>query len=151
VTPARVRWAVELLDLAPDDRVLEIGCGPGTAVELVGARLRTGRIHAVDRSATALRRTSARNRALLDDGVLTVDQCALDALVVEPGAFDVVFAVDVNRFWTGDATDELAVVHRARSHRVGASSSSTGRAPRRGRRGWWTWSPRPCAHTASAT
>ena len=45
--------------------------------------------------------------------MLTVEQCALDALVVEPGAFDVVFAVDVNWFWTGDATDELVVVHRA--------------------------------------
>ena len=28
--PARIRWAVDILDPQPADQVLEIGCGPGT-------------------------------------------------------------------------------------------------------------------------
>ena len=57
MVPARIAWAVELLDLRPDDRVLEFGCGPGVAAGLVADRLSVvGRIVAVDRSATAVAR-----------------------------------------------------------------------------------------------
>src|SRR5919201_6841141 len=31
-------WTVALLDVAPTDRVLDIGCGAGQAIELVAAR-----------------------------------------------------------------------------------------------------------------
>jgi predicted enzyme related to lactoylglutathione lyase len=37
--PERVAWAVEMLDVALDDRLLEIGCGAGHAVLLICARL----------------------------------------------------------------------------------------------------------------
>ena len=30
--PGRLRWAVQLLDVAPDDQILEIGPGPGVFV-----------------------------------------------------------------------------------------------------------------------
>ena len=36
--PERVAWAVEMLDIAPDDRLLEIGCGAGQAVSLICAQ-----------------------------------------------------------------------------------------------------------------
>jgi hypothetical protein len=29
---ARNRWAVQLLDVQPADRVIELGCGPGVAI-----------------------------------------------------------------------------------------------------------------------
>ena len=35
--PTRIRWAVDLVDIKPDDKVLEIGCGPGAAAELMDA------------------------------------------------------------------------------------------------------------------
>jgi hypothetical protein len=46
----RFRWAVETLDPAPSDRLLEIGCGPGVAVSLICETLSTGTITAIDRS-----------------------------------------------------------------------------------------------------
>jgi SAM-dependent methyltransferase len=62
--PERIDWAVRLLDVAPEDEVLEVGCGPGVAVALVCRRLAGGRITAVDRSGTAIQRATSRNAEL---------------------------------------------------------------------------------------
>ncbi|OZM75854.1 class I SAM-dependent methyltransferase [Pseudonocardia sp. MH-G8] len=51
--PDRIRWAVDVLDPAGADRVLEIGCGPGVAAALVCPRLPAGWMLATDRSAVA--------------------------------------------------------------------------------------------------
>ena len=33
--PPRIRWAVDTMDIQPDDHVLEIGCGPGAGAEAI--------------------------------------------------------------------------------------------------------------------
>ncbi|MGY1617523.1 class I SAM-dependent methyltransferase [Geodermatophilus sp. SYSU D00691] len=111
--PDRVRWAVELLDPRPDDVVLEVGCGPGVAAELVCARLTTGRMVAVDRSAVAVERTTRRNAEHVAAGRLTVVEAALDGLDLPEHGVDRAFSVNVNLFWTGDPAAELAVLRRA--------------------------------------
>ncbi|MFF5258687.1 SAM-dependent methyltransferase [Actinomadura viridis] len=106
--PERVRWAVEVLDPGPADRVLEVGCGPGVAAALVCARLTTGRLLAIDRSAVAVRRTTERNAEHLAAGRLEVRRCSLDALEgVPPGSLDAAFSIDVNVFWTRRPVAEL--------------------------------------------
>ena len=43
---------MDLLELTPDDRVLEVGCGPGTAVAFAAERIGADRVAAVDPSPT---------------------------------------------------------------------------------------------------
>ena len=103
--PVRIAWAVDLLDPAPDDRVLEIGCGPGVAASLVADRLVDGTITAIDRSPTAVARARARNLHHVQSGRLALEQAAL-AEFRSDRPFDKAFAVNVNVFWTTPAEAE---------------------------------------------
>lgn len=118
----RQSWAVGLLALRPDSAVLEVGCGRGLAAALVCDRLTSGRYVGLDRSATALEHASARAGEAVRRGTASFVRAALadwpgggpgGSPVGRPGAgFDRVLAVDVNLFWTGSATAELAVLRR---------------------------------------
>jgi cyclopropane fatty-acyl-phospholipid synthase-like methyltransferase len=112
----RIRWAVETLAVAPGDRLLEIGGGPGVAASLVCERLDRGSLLLLDRSATAIERTRRRNPEHLASGRLAV--AAVDLADFDPGSarFDKAFAVNVNVFWTTPATEELARIRSALDH-----------------------------------
>ena len=109
--PPRIRWAVELMDVQPNDQVLEIGCGPGAAAELICSRLQTGKLFAIDRSESGVDRTRKRNQEHVDAGRLVVRQIDLATLRVPVKRLNKVFAFNVNLFWVRDAADEVALLH----------------------------------------
>ncbi|MBT2491301.1 class I SAM-dependent methyltransferase [Streptomyces sp. ISL-96] len=111
--PERLTVAVGLLDLRPEDRVLEIGCGRGVAAGLILERLPRGEFVGLDRSEVAVAAASGRNAEAVSAGRATFVHTALaDADPDALGRFDKILAVDVNVFWTGPAARELEVVTR---------------------------------------
>jgi len=114
--PDRLRWAVDRLDVRTDQQILEIGCGPGVAAGLIAQRLETGRLTAIDRSATAIQRATKRNAVHIAAGRCEFHISDLAGFDPE-GQFDVVCAMNVNVFWTGPADQEwtaLAKILRPR-------------------------------------
>lgn len=111
-TPSRVHWAVDVLGLRADARVLEVGGGTGASARLVCELLTTGHLLALDRSAAATARITSSCADLVEAGRLTVVTGELAGLDVPSGSLDVAFSVDVNTFWTSDAARELAVLRR---------------------------------------
>ncbi|GIF65339.1 hypothetical protein Ais01nite_33740 [Asanoa ishikariensis] len=109
----RIRWSVDRVDPGPAERIMEIGCGGGTAAALVCGRLRSGSMTAIDRSLTAVKKTLARNADCVEAGRLAVVQApfTLDG-VGELGRFDKIFSINVNLFWTTPAREELALLRR---------------------------------------
>ncbi len=106
--PTRIRVAVDVLDPAPDDRVLEVGCGAGVAMALVCARLLDGHVTGLDRSATAIERAEKRLRRWLDDGRADLQHRDLTRFHGDGRPYDRILAVDVNVFWTAAASVEAA-------------------------------------------
>lgn len=111
--PTRLRLAVDALAHKPASRVLEIGCGTGLAAALVVKKLRTGRLVALDRSATAIAAARKRNPVAQAAGKIAFVTGELATAKLPTRRFDVIFAVHVNCFWTRDAARELTVVREA--------------------------------------
>ena len=109
--PERLRWAVEELKIAGDERLLEIGCGRGVAVSLICPLLTTGSITAIDRSATAIDAARLRNEDHVAAGKVSFRHTALEDLTEPARSFDKTFAGNVNLFWL-DAARGLDAVRK---------------------------------------
>lgn len=94
---ARLASIVDALPIEPHSRVLEIGCGPGAAARAVAARLTTGHILAIDRSAAAVAQALSGSEAEIAAGRMSVRQAAVEEFALDPGEepYDIVFAARV--------------------------------------------------------
>jgi len=92
-------FTVEALGIGPEDRVLEIGFGPGEALAECVRLTPGGFVAGIDRSAEMLRMAEDRNRRAVMQEHLELTLGDADALPYEDAGFDKVFAVNVLHFW----------------------------------------------------
>lgn len=94
----RLRAVVERLELGPEDRVLEIGCGHGVAATHVCERLRGGHLVAIDRSARMIEAAQRRNAEFVRADTAEFLLADLETLDLGERRFDRIFAVRVGLF-----------------------------------------------------
>jgi len=94
----KIRWAVDLLDVRPDERLLEIGGGHGVAATLVAERLVGGKIVGVDRSARMVEMATHRNREHVEAGRARFVHASIEVWTPPADAFDKAFAINVRHF-----------------------------------------------------
>lgn len=127
---ARNRWAVGLLDVAVDARVLELGCGPGVALAAFAERAVEGLVVGVDHSPVMIQHAQRRNAAAVAAGRVRLVCASVEDLLVVAGTergpmgmpaapldrpFDAVLAVNNVGFWP-EPEACLAVVRRMLRH-----------------------------------
>lgn len=95
----RLRRVVEELDLGPDDRVVEIGCGHGVAATLICERLDGGTYVGIDRSQKMIAMAAKRNDACVAAGTAAFQVAELEHLDLGDRRFDKLLAVRVGLFW----------------------------------------------------
>jgi ubiquinone/menaquinone biosynthesis C-methylase UbiE len=88
-----------LLEIQSGDRVLEVGFGPGLAIERAAALARKGKVVGIDHSELMLRQARRRNAAAIANGTVELLRGSTDHLPLFSVRFDKVFAVNVYMFW----------------------------------------------------
>ncbi|MEH1163869.1 class I SAM-dependent methyltransferase [Micromonospora sp. CPCC 205539] len=99
---SRQRWVVDTMAIGQNDRVLEVGCGRGTVAAMISQQLASGRITAIDRSATMARLTRERLAGFIEAGTADVRRDAIETVDLPAASFDKIFAVNLSLFWIGD-------------------------------------------------
>lgn len=108
----RNRWTVNLLNIQPQDNILEFGCGPGLGLQACLSRAADGYVIGLDHSQTMLDQARARNRSAVLDGRLHLRLGSLDELSCLPEQFDKIFSVNVIQFFD----DKLTVFNTLHAH-----------------------------------
>jgi ubiquinone/menaquinone biosynthesis C-methylase UbiE len=96
---AFARCVISLLEVQPTDKVLEVGFGPGVAIQLLANLAPAGRVAGVDCSREMLEQARVRNAEAIERGVVDLRLGSAEKLPFEDGAFDAVLAINSMQVW----------------------------------------------------
>jgi SAM-dependent methyltransferase len=91
--------ALDLLEIRPGDRVLEIGFGHGRSIDAASRLARGGLVAGVDFSPSMVAMARRRNRALVDQQIVDLRQGNSLCLPFEDDSFDRAWSVHTVYFW----------------------------------------------------
>jgi len=107
----RNTWVLSLLDLKPDDRVLEIGFGPGTEIQRVAKAVTRGWVAGIDLSEVMFRQASHRNRRSIRKRRVELKLASMSAIPYPDSSFDKVFGINCIQF-SPDLLHDLGQIRR---------------------------------------
>jgi SAM-dependent methyltransferase len=104
-------WTVALLEPQPADNILEVGFGPGIALEMLARQVTSGRISGIDYSAAMVATASRRNRTAIRAGRMELHLSEAAHLPFTAAAFDKVYTIHSIYFWP-NAMQSLCEIQR---------------------------------------
>ncbi len=104
-------WTISLLDIQPEDQILELGFGAGRAIELVAAQATNGHVSGLDHSQEMVRAASRRNAKAIKSGQVTLYHGDITTLPFTDNQFDKIFSIQTLYFWS-DPPRTLAEIFR---------------------------------------
>jgi SAM-dependent methyltransferase len=96
---ARGDWGISLLDVRPTDNVLEIGFGPGIAIQKLSALANEGTIYGIDHSDIMYRQATAANAKAIAQGKVKLFQTSIGTLPLLEHRLDKILDVNSFQFW----------------------------------------------------
>lgn len=104
--------AIDALDIAQSDDVLDVGCGPGRSISALASMAPNGHVVGVDPSELMAEIAVRRNRRLVKDHRAEVVVASTASLPFEDNTFDKALCVHVVYFWNdlGAAFTEISRV-----------------------------------------
>lgn len=99
------RLTAELLDVQPDDHLLEIGFGPGSLIQMLASRALRGFVAGVDHSEVMVMQAIRRNEAFVRAGRVEVKEGSVSRLPFPDDRFTKVCAVNSFHLWPSPEKD----------------------------------------------
>jgi ubiquinone/menaquinone biosynthesis C-methylase UbiE len=100
VSHARVTdWGLSHVSIAPDDVVLDVGCGGGRTIEKLAAMATRGRVYGIDHSSQSVAASRKRNAREVGSGRVDIQVASVSDLPFADATFDVVTAVETHIWW----------------------------------------------------
>lgn len=109
-TGERNNWIIAQMEIQAEDRILEVGFGPGAALRVLADQARAGEVTGVENSPLMLRQAAKRNARAMREGRVRLLQGIAQALPFEEAIFNKVLAINSVQIWP----DSLAGVKEMR-------------------------------------
>ena len=97
------KWGFEHVNFG--NRILDIGCGGGAAIEQISKLYPQSTIYGCDISHVSIESTIAKNKKLIDEGRLKVEVCGVSKLNFPDESFDSVYSIESLYFWPNQQED----------------------------------------------
>jgi len=91
--------ALDLLEIQPNDKILEVGFAHGKVIRKYSARLKNGLFAGIDISETMLIAAKNRNRRLIRKGIVELKTASVEFIPYPDDFFDKIFSVHTVYFW----------------------------------------------------
>jgi SAM-dependent methyltransferase len=88
-------WAISLMNIQPNDHLLEIGFGPGLAIKKVSELASKGFVAGIDFSETMLEQASKLNAVAIESGLVELKYGEVCSIPYGDEIFDKVFGINV--------------------------------------------------------
>jgi ubiquinone/menaquinone biosynthesis C-methylase UbiE len=95
----RIHWTLSLLKVQPQDRVLEVGIGPGVAIEQLAGIANAGFVAGIDHSDEMISQATRRNSDAVRAGRVFLCRASASALPRFDTPFDKIFTINSIHFW----------------------------------------------------
>src|SRR6266508_5866890 len=96
---SEARWTIDLLTIQPDTRVLEIGFGPGVAIQYAAQQAVQGHVSGIDYSETMVQVVRKRNASAIRKGLVDLTHGDVRSLPYVDEEFDRAFTIHCIYFW----------------------------------------------------
>ena len=93
------RWGLRFLELTPDAKVLDCGCGGGANIKRLLKKCPQGVVKGIDYSPVSVEKSKRVNEAAVTKGRCTVLRASVAELPFESEQFDAVTAFETVYFW----------------------------------------------------
>ncbi len=92
-------WVIDLLNIQPHERVLEVGFGPGAGIQLLARSASAGYVAGVDASEEMVAQATARNVQAIESGRVDLRHGAVERLPFADHTFDKALAINSMQVW----------------------------------------------------
>jgi ubiquinone/menaquinone biosynthesis C-methylase UbiE len=97
-------WVSDLLEIGPNDSVLEVGFGPGVTIQRLSKLASAGHVAGIEPSREMLEQARARNIVDIESGRVDLRRGSVESLPFDDDTFDQALAVNSLQVWPDPST-----------------------------------------------